>query len=64
MVESWGGGNDKMDKRILANTTIHRICTVIHSEYVIGILHGKLSYRSRHGNLWDIMGIADTLEKG
>ena len=53
-----------MDKRTLAHTTIHRVYTVIHSEYVIRILHGKLSYRSRHGNLWDIMGIADTLEKG
>ena len=53
-----------MVKRTLAYTTIHRICIVIHSEYVIRILHGKLSYRSRHGNLWDIMGIADTLKKG
>ena len=38
MAESWVGGNDKMDKRILANTTIHRFCIVVYSEYDVRIL--------------------------
>ena len=59
----WIMDYDKMGKRTLAYTTIHRVRTTVYSNDDTRILWGKLSYRCRHGNLWDTMGLSDTLIK-
>ena len=54
-----------MDKRKLAYVTLYRVCAMVYSNDDTRILWGKLpTYRGRYGNLWDTMGLSDTLIKG